>query len=107
MAISLSDILASLQNGAVAVNGLSKQVKTTFPRRGEFSVTPRSTNWNCYPRRLPGHRVYSRYHEFRICRLCRSISLKLTSCGPVSPDSRRASGRGACAMRLSAFFLRV
>jgi hypothetical protein len=39
MAISLSDILASLQNGAVAVNNLSRQVKTTFPQRGEFSNT--------------------------------------------------------------------
>jgi hypothetical protein len=34
MAVSLSDILASLQNGTVAVNGLSKQVAATFPQRG-------------------------------------------------------------------------
>jgi hypothetical protein len=39
MAISLSDILASLQNGVTAINGLSRQVATTFPQRGTFSNT--------------------------------------------------------------------
>jgi hypothetical protein len=43
MAISLSDILASLQNGTTAINGLSKQVKTTFPQRGEFSTAARGS----------------------------------------------------------------
>jgi hypothetical protein len=40
MAISLGDILSALQNGAVAVNGLSRQVATTFPQRGAFSTAP-------------------------------------------------------------------
>ena len=43
MAISLSDILASLQNGATAVNSLSKQVAATFPRQGTFSAAARGS----------------------------------------------------------------
>ena len=43
MAISLSDILASLQNGAVAINGLTTQVRATFPKRGEFSAAARGS----------------------------------------------------------------
>jgi hypothetical protein len=39
MAISPGDILASLQNGVTALNGLSRQVQTTFPQRGTFSIT--------------------------------------------------------------------
>ena len=43
MAISLSDILASLQNGVTAINGLRTQVRTTFPQRGEFSTAARGS----------------------------------------------------------------
>jgi hypothetical protein len=43
MAISLGDVLASLQNGAVAVNGLTRQVRATFPQRGEFSTAARGS----------------------------------------------------------------
>jgi hypothetical protein len=43
MAISLSDILASLQNGATAVNGLSKQVRATFPQISDFSAAARGS----------------------------------------------------------------
>ena len=37
MAISLSDILATLQNGTTAINGLTTQVRATFPNRGILS----------------------------------------------------------------------
>ena len=33
MAVSLSEILATLQNGVTALNGLSRQVRSTFPQR--------------------------------------------------------------------------
>ena len=43
MAISLSDLLASLQNGAVAVNSLTRQAAKTFPQRGKFSTVARGS----------------------------------------------------------------
>ena len=42
MAISLSDILAALQHGVQAINGLRTQVRATFPHISEFSITPPS-----------------------------------------------------------------
>ena len=73
MAISLSDILATIQNGVTALNGLSTQVKTTFPQRGEFSTAARGS--------LGGVTLnasqalgFMPSHKLRICRLCCNLS---------------------------------
>jgi hypothetical protein len=43
MAGGLSDILAALQNGVVAINRVRQQVAATFPRMGSVSVAPRGS----------------------------------------------------------------
>jgi hypothetical protein len=43
MAVSLSDILAALQNGVTALNGLRTQVRATFPQISEFSAAARGS----------------------------------------------------------------
>ena len=43
MAISLSDILASLQNGTTAINGLTTASKHDLPAQWEFSTAARGS----------------------------------------------------------------
>jgi hypothetical protein len=43
MAVSLSEILAALQNGVVAVNGLKNQLATTFPQATTVSTAVRGS----------------------------------------------------------------
>ncbi len=42
MAGSLSDILAALQNGVIAINNLRTQVSTTFPQASSVSTGARA-----------------------------------------------------------------
>lgn len=39
---TLNAVLATLQNGVVAVNNLTKQLKATFPQAAAMSTTPAS-----------------------------------------------------------------
>lgn len=43
MAVSLSEILSTLQNGVLALNKLTTQVNTTFPKATTFSTAARGS----------------------------------------------------------------
>lgn len=43
MAASLTELLASLQNGVTAINNLTSQIATTFPQASALSTTAPST----------------------------------------------------------------
>ena len=104
MAISLSDILSTLQNGAMALNGLSKQVAINLSAKWEIFGGAQRFTRKGYSRRLAGYWVHACNDEFRIYRVCCALSFELRSVARFALDSRRADGGGGLALCGSPLF---